>query len=130
MAQAALGLMLQHLRQRRGLTLRELSQLADVDHAYIYRLETGAKERPSEEVLSRLIRGVKASDREAGILRYLAEYTKTEPALVKLAISDRTITYEIFAATAGIAFRGTVRPDYQRLVERVRKILGEEHDSR
>ena len=130
MAQAALGLMLQHLRQRRGLTLRELSQLADVDHAYIYRLETGAKERPSEEVLSRLIRGVKAADREAAMLRYLAEYTKTEPALVKLAISDRTITYEIFAATAGIAFRGTVRPDYRKLVERVRKILGEEHDPR
>ena len=130
MAQAALGLMLQHLRQKRGLTLRELSQLADVDHAYIYRLETGAKERPSEEVLSRLIRGVRAGDREAAMLRYLAEHTKTEPALVKLAIRDRTITYEIFAATAGIAFRGTVRPDYQRLVDRVRRILGEENDPR
>ena len=130
MDQAALGLMLQHLRQKRGLTLRELSQLADVDHAYIYRLETGAKERPSEEVLSRLIRGVRAGDRDAAMLRYLVEHTRTAPAIVKLAISDRTITYEIFAATAGIAFRGTVRPDYQRLVNRVRRILGEENDPR
>ena len=51
MDQAALGLMLQHLREKRGLKLRELAQLANVDHAYIYRLETGAKERPSDEVL-------------------------------------------------------------------------------
>ena len=65
MDQAALGLMLQHLREKRGLKLRELAQLANVDHVYIYRLETGAKERPSDEVLSKLIRGVRAGNREA-----------------------------------------------------------------
>ena len=81
MDQAALGLMLQHLREKRGLKLRELAQLANVDHAYIYRLETGAKERPSDEVLSKLIRGVRAGNREAAMLRYLAEHTKTEPAV-------------------------------------------------
>ena len=76
MDQAALGLMLQHLREKRGLKLRELAQLANVDHVYIYRLETGAKERPSDEVLSKLIRGVRAGNREAAMLRYLAEHTK------------------------------------------------------
>ena len=130
MDQAALGLMLQHLRQKRGLTLRELSQLTDVDHAYIFRLETGAKERPSGEVLSKLIRGLRAGNREASMLHYLAEHTKTAPALVKLAISDETISYEVFAATAGSAFRGPVRQDYRILVDRVRRVLDEENDPR
>ena len=127
MDQTALGLLLQHLREKRGLKLRELAQLANVDHAYVYRLESGAKERPSDDVLSRLIRGVNTGKREAAMLRYVAEHTKTAPALVKLAIDDSTITYEIFAATAGIAFRGDVRPDYRRLVDRVRRILDEEN---
>ena len=121
--------MLQHLRQKRGLTLRELSQLADVDHAYIYRLETGDKERPSDKVLLKLIRALRAGARDAEILHYLAEHTKTEPDLVKLAISDRTITYQIFAATAGSAFRGPARPDYRILVNRVRRILDEEEEN-
>ena len=129
MDQSGLGILLQHLREKRGLRLRELAQLAGVDHAYIYRLETGVKERPSAEVLGRLIRGVHAGEREAAMLRYLAEHTRTAPTLVKHVIDDTTITYEVFAATAAAAFRGKVRPDYARLVERVRRILGEENGS-
>ena len=34
---------------------RELGQLAQTDHAYIYRLEQGEKGAPSEDVLLRLI---------------------------------------------------------------------------
>ena len=63
MAQTALGLLLQHLRERRGLKLRELGQLSEVDHAYIYRLEVGDKEAPSDEVLTKLIRGLKPGKR-------------------------------------------------------------------
>ena len=129
MSQTGLGVLLQHLRERRGLRLRELAQIASVDHAYIHRIESGAKERPSAEVLSRLIRGVNAGKREAAMLQYLAEHTKTATALVKLAIEDSTITYEVFAATAAAAFRGKPRPDYARLVGRVRRILGEEDGS-
>ena len=51
--ESALGVLLRSLRDGRGLNLRELGLLAEVDHAYIYRLETGAKESPSEEVLSK-----------------------------------------------------------------------------
>ncbi|MCY4120753.1 MAG: helix-turn-helix transcriptional regulator [Acidobacteria bacterium] len=129
MDQTALGLLLQHLRERRGLKLRELAQLASVDHAYVHRLETGAKERPSDQVLSRLIRGVNADKREAAILRYAAEHAATAPALVKLAIEDATINFDVFATAAGVAFRGAARPDVRRLVERVRRVLDEENDS-
>ena len=129
MDRTGLGVLLQHLREARGLKLRELAQLAKVDHAYVHRLESGAKERPSEEVLKRLLRGVNAGKREAEILRYLAEHPRTAPALVDLVIDDGTITYEAFAATAGIAFRGTGRPDYRRLVNRVRRVLDEEEEN-
>lgn len=129
MDQTGLGVLLQHLREARGLKLRELAQLAQVDHAYVHRLETGAKERPSEEVLKKLIRGVNAGKREAAMLSYLAEHPRTAPALVVLAIGDGTITYEIFAAAAGAAFRGPGRPDYRKLVDRVRRVLDEEDDT-
>ena len=50
MAQPAFGLLLQHLREEKGLSLRDLAKLAEIDHAYIYRLEAGDKESPSDEV--------------------------------------------------------------------------------
>lgn len=127
MAQPALGLLLQSLREERRLSLRELAQLGDIDHAYIYRLETGDKESPSEEVLSKLIRALKVGKREAEMLRYLAEHTETDAALVAHVLKDATVSYQIFASVAGAAFRGTVRPDYPKLIERVRKILDEEN---
>ena len=129
MGQSGLGILLQHLREKRGLKLRELAQLAGVDHAYIYRLETGVKEHPSAEVLVRLIRVVHADKREAAMLRYLVEHPKTAPTLVTLVVDDTTITYEVFATTAAVAFRGEARPDYRRLVDRVRRILGEVNGS-
>lgn len=128
--ESALGLLLRFLREERGLGLRELGQIAEVDHAYIYRLETGAKESPSEEVLSKLIRGTKAGKREALMLRFLAEHPATDAALVKLVLSDKTVTYDIFAAAAGTAFRGAARPDYAKIIELVRRIMDEENADR
>jgi transcriptional regulator with XRE-family HTH domain len=126
MAQSALGFLLQTLREQRGLSLRELGQLSDVDHAYIYRLETGDKEAPSEEVLSKLIRALKAGKREADMLLYLSQHPETDVGLVRHVLQDTSITYQVFASVASAVFRGTARPDYAKLVERVRKILNEE----
>lgn len=126
MDEPALGFLLQQLRIKRGLSLRELAQLADVDHAYIYRLETGAKESPSKTVLSKLMRALKVDKREADMLRYLAEHTETDSELVKSVLADETITYEIFVMTAGASFRGR-RPDYPKLIDRVRQFFGEEN---
>jgi transcriptional regulator with XRE-family HTH domain len=126
LAQPAFGLLLQHLRDARGQSLRDLAKLAEIDHAYIFRLEAGDKEAPSEEVLTKLIRALKAGKREADMLRYLAQHAETDAALVTHVLADPTITYEIFASVAGVAFRGTTRPDYPKLVERVRRILDDE----
>lgn len=128
MAQPAFGLMLQHLRTERGFSLRELGVLADLDHAYIYRLETGDKESPSEEVMAKLLRALKAARRESDMLRFLSQHSQTDPALVSHVLSDPTVTYQVFASVAGAAFRGAVRPDYAKLIARVRRILDEEED--
>ena len=127
MAQPAFGLLLQRLREERRLSLRELGQLAEIDHAYIYRLESGEKESPSEEALTKLVRAVKAAKREAEMFRYLAEHTQVDPGLVEYTLTDSTITIEEFSAAAGMAFRGTGRPEYPKLIERIRRILKEEN---
>ena len=111
MAEAALGLLLRNLREERGLTLRELAQLAEVDHAYVHRLETGAKEAPSEEVLAKLIRALKAPKREAEMLKFLAGHTSTDAGLVAYVRQDQTVTFIEFTAAASMAFRGAGRPD-------------------
>src|ERR1039458_4798245 len=127
MAQPAFGLLLQRLREERRLSLRELGRLAGIGHAYIYLLENGEKESPSEEALTKLIRALKAPKREAEMLRYLATHPQVGPGLVEHALTDTTITIEEFSAAAGIAFRGTGRPDPAKLVERIRRILKEEN---
>jgi HTH-type transcriptional regulator, competence development regulator len=126
MGQTALGVLLEHLRELRGFSLRELADLSKVDHAYIYRLEKGDKESPSDEVLSRLIRPLRAPARDADMLRYLAEHTATDPGLVKHVLADPTISYDVFAMVAGAAHRGT-KPDYAKLIARARAILADEN---
>lgn len=127
MAQPAFGLLLQRLREERRLSLRELGQLAEIDHAYIYRLENGEKESPSDEALTKLIRALKAPKREAEMLRYLAAHPEVDPGLAGHVLADPTITFEVFSAAAGMAFRGTGRPEYSKLIERIRRILKEEN---
>lgn len=126
MADTALGTLLRFLREARGLSLRELAQLADVDHAYIYRLETGIKESPSNDILSKLIRALKAGKREAEMMRYVADHGNTDAGLIDHVLKDSTVDFETFASVASVAYRGAGRPDYAKLIERVRRIVGEE----
>jgi HTH-type transcriptional regulator, competence development regulator len=128
MAQSTLGEVLQFLREQRGLSLRELARLADVDHAYIYRLESGDKESPSEEVLTKLLRALKADKRESDIVKFAAEHSQTDSGFVIFALKRADIGYDLFAASAAAVFRGAARPEYEKLVARVRRILESEKD--
>lgn len=121
MPQTGLGTALRSLRERRTLTVRELSQLAGVDHAYVHRLETGEKTSPSAEVMGKLLRGLKPTDREAEIVRYLADYPDSDEELVVYVLADASIGADVFAAAAGVRYRGSARPNPATLIERVRK---------
>lgn len=125
MSSPALGLVLRALRERRGLSLRELGLLAEIDHAYVHRLETGAKESPSDEVLTKLARALKAEKRDSLMLKFLAEHPNTDAGLAMHVLDDENVTFDVFAGAASAAFRGIGRPDYKKLIERVRRILGE-----
>jgi transcriptional regulator with XRE-family HTH domain len=129
MAQPAFGLLLQRLREQRRLSLRELGQLAEIDHAYIYRLEGGEKESPSEEALTKLIRALKAAKRESEMLRYLATHPHVDPGLVEYVLIDATVKIEVFCAAASMAFRGTGRPEYSKQIERIQRIFQEENEN-
>ena len=126
MPESALGVLLKKMREERGLSFRELGRLAELDHAYIYRLEAGDKEDPSFEALGKLARALKAAKRETDMLKFISQNPKTPVQLVELALQDNTISFSHFAAAAGFAHRGK-KPDFPELIARLKK--WEEEDS-
>ena len=125
MGVSALGALLRFLREQRGLSLRELGRLAEVDHAYIHRLETGSKESPSAEVIGKLAKALKTAKRDSNMLLYLTAHPDTPVELVELATKDSSITYDVFIGAASMAFRGR-RPNFEQIIQRVRSFLDEE----
>jgi transcriptional regulator with XRE-family HTH domain len=125
MSESALGFLIRFLREQRGLSLRELGRLAEVDHAYIHRLETGDKESPSADVLTKLTKALKPGKRDADMLLYLGAHPETPSGLVVEVVKDPSITFNVFTGAASMAFRGN-RPNFQEIIRRVRRILEEE----
>ena len=120
--------MLRFLRERTRLNLREVSQLAEVDHAYIYRLETGEKDSPSQEILNKILKVLKPTDRERQMTELLVRRPNTDPALVTYVLADESIGFDVFEGTSVMAFRGAARPDIAKLVNRVKRILEDEDE--
>ena len=130
MRDSALGFLLRELRKRRGLTLREVAQLADIDHAYLQRLEIGEKTSPSDEVIGRLARALKASKRETQMLHFLARYADMRSSIVEFVLDDPAITYEEFRGLATYAYRGSARPDFPTALRRLRAMWSDENGHR
>lgn len=104
-AAVSFGKFLERLRNKRDMSLRELGSLAEVDHAYIHRLETGEKEAPSDEVLHRLTRVLKAGERKSRILRFLVSRS-VDGDLIDLVLEEESIPLELFESAAQLSFRG------------------------
>lgn len=126
MAQTGLGVALRKLRDRRTLSLREISQLSDVDHAYVHRLETGEKTSPSEELVGKLLKVLKPTEREAGIVKWLVAHAEADPELVSFVLDNDSVDLESFTMAAGMRHRGNTRPDPATLIARVRRALEDE----
>ena len=125
MPESALGVWLKALRG--DLSLRELAQRSEVDHAYIYRLETGAKEAPSNEVVDKLLGALTVPEREGKILRFLANHPNIDPNLAEFARADTAVSFEEFHMLTTVGNRGA-RPDYYTSLARIRRIMGEDED--
>lgn len=125
MPESALGHWLRGLREKRDLSLRDVAQRGEVDHAYVYRLETGAKEAPSDEVIGKLVTALSPSKRDAEILRYLAANSNIEVALVDFVQKDETVTFDEFRMLTTAVNRGA-RPDFAVSLARIRRFMREE----
>lgn len=125
MPESALGVLLKKMREQRDLSFRELGRIADLDHAYIYRLEIGDKVDPSTDALGKLCRALKAGKRESDMLQFVSQNPKTPVPLVELTFQDPTVSFNVFAAVVGLAFRGK-KPDFPELIARVKKWEEEE----
>jgi len=118
----AFGRVLRRFREERRLSLRELGQLVDVDHAYIQRLETGEKEAPSDEVLQRLLRVLKVEPRVSQILQLIIGKDISQD-LVDLVLEDPAIDIETMKMASQVNFRG--KPDWRRVIREVDKLRKE-----
>lgn len=128
MAQTGLGAALRALRERRTLSLREMSQLSSVDHAYVHRLETGEKASPSEELIGKLLRVLKPNERDAEVVKWLAGHPEADPDLVVYVLNAPDVSIDVFAAAAGVRHRGNARPDPATLIARVKRAFEDDDD--
>jgi transcriptional regulator with XRE-family HTH domain len=125
MAESALSAVLRRLREGRGLSLREVSQLSGLDHAYIYRLETGEKEAPSDEALARLFRALRPTSRQERVVRFLVGREVSVDLVDSSIIDDPSIALEDFESAAQMSFRGkrpTTSAEWRTAIERIRKL--------
>jgi transcriptional regulator with XRE-family HTH domain len=125
--ESALGFWLKGLRERSKLSLRDLAQRAEVDHAYIYRLETGAKEAPSDEVVRKLSVALSPTKRDAEVFRFVANNPSIDVNILNFVRENADITCAEFHMLTTVVNRGT-RPDYATSLNRIRRILMEDDD--
>jgi transcriptional regulator with XRE-family HTH domain len=120
-----LGAALKKLRERRTLSQRELAELSDVDNAYISRLEVGEKVNPTPETIAKLLRVLKAPERDASILKWLAQNPSAWPELVIYTLETPSVPFDHFVTAAGSSFRGDARPSPEVLLDRVKRMYEE-----
>jgi HTH-type transcriptional regulator, competence development regulator len=120
------GFALRHFREERTLSLRELSTLSGVDHAYIHRLEAGDKTAPSPDVLDKLARGLKLTTHRRRVLEVLTTVADMDPQLFELAL-EAPERFEHVKVAATMSFRGT-RPnskaDWVEKLNQIEDLMG------
>ncbi|WHI44616.1 helix-turn-helix transcriptional regulator [Microbulbifer sp. VAAF005] len=128
MPRTGLGVAIKTLRERRTLSLREMGQLSSVDHAYIHRLETGEKTNPSLDLVKKLLKVLKPSERDSEIVTWLASHADTDPDLVIYVLQEPSIEGYVFTMAAGVRHRGNARPEPANLIKRIYKALEDEDE--
>lgn len=122
------GRFLKKLREGKHFKIRELARLAQIDPAYVYRLEEGGKSSPSDKVLKSLIRSLKPDERQERILRLLTEQGEVDDNLVNLVLKKEKILIEDFESAARASFREN-RPktedQWERYLEGIKKVREE-----
>ena len=106
MPETALGIWLKGLRERRDLSLRDLAERSEVDHAYIYRLETGAKEAPSEEVINKLVLALTPPNATWKSCAFWSSHPNVDANLLEFVRADPNISFDEFHMLTTVVNRG------------------------
>ena len=117
------GDLLKRFREERRFTLRDLGKLSEIDHAYIYRLETGEKVTPSNDTVKALVKALKLDSRKVSILRFLIAHQVPND-LVEVVLEEPVHDLADFASVAAMSHRGArpkAKEDWRRLLARVRQ---------
>lgn len=111
------------LRNEKGLSFRQLGQLADIDQAYIHRLEGGEKKDPSDDTVNSLIRVLSPGKRKTRILRFLLS-TPVEEHLLGQILEDPEISLDDFESAAQMSAPGrpSGREEWRCILTQVRSI--------
>lgn len=128
MPSTGLGVAIKTLRERRTLSLRETAQLSSVDHAYVHRLEKGEKTNPSLNLIEKLLKVLKPSERDAALVTWLVDHVDTDPDLVEFVLQDPSVSIDVFTAAAGVRHRGNARPDPATLIARIKRAFEDDDE--
>ena len=117
------GRYIAELRDKKGLSLRGLEKKADdLNHVYIWRLERGEREAPSDTTIEKLTKALELTPRESEILSLLLR-TELDDDLYALMVERPDIPLEDIEPVATMSFRGN-RPSDQagwlRLIQLVK----------
>ena len=108
------------MRERADLSLRGLKERAeDLDHAYIYRLEKGARSAPSPEVRQKLSQALQLDEREQAVLEVLTEQS-IDDALYRIMVNDRSLHWDDLRDAARSSFRGERPTTEEAWMRRIR----------
>lgn len=124
------GHALKKFRENRGLSLRELGKLCEIDHAYIHRLEKDEKTAPSEQVIDSFVRYLKLTPRRASLLRLLVG-TSINEQLVDVFIEDEDRPLELLEPSYQMSFRGKrpeTKDEWRKHVDRLATLFDDDED--
>ena len=124
------GYTLKRFREARNLSLRELSALCNVDHAYIHRLEREEKMAPSKQVVDAFIRTLKLSPRRARLLRLLVGKT-VNCTLIDVFIEDEDRPLNLLEPAYQMSFRGKrpgTKDEWRQIVDRLACLFDEHNE--
>lgn len=117
------GELLKRFREEWQFTLRDLGKLSEVDHAYIYRLETGDKATPSDDTVKALTKALKLDSRKAHILKFLVGQSAPD-GLIEIVLDEPEHDLEDFESVTAMSHRGTrpkTKEEWRRLLNMVRE---------
>ncbi len=117
------GRYIAELRDKKGLSLRGLEKKADdLNHVYIWRLERGEREAPSDTTIEKLTKALELTPRESEILSLLLR-TELDDELYALMVERPDIPLEDIEPVATMSFRGnrpTDQAGWLRLIQLVK----------